>query len=141
MLLRDRALLYKPVSVAGGLGPDLVIGGDFSNPASWTADAGWSVTGGQGVATGTLNFLWQNNASILAGHTYQVTYTLVSRTDGAIGVYLGSSVTFGTLRFTPGTYTENITPTGGGELGFQGQTGGSVSFAGVIDNFIVKEVL
>lgn len=129
--------LFAAPKVAGGLGPEIVTDGAFSSGANWTQGSGWTVSGNQGVGVSAAGFLWQSNAGIVAGHTYQVTYTISGYSSGFMFVYLGGTVTLGTQRSANGTYTENITPTGGGELGFEPSGTPTLN----VSAFSVKEVL
>lgn len=141
--LIQRALLNSTIVASGPtLGPELAINGDFSSATGWTQDAGWSVSGGIATGTNTANFLYESGITgIVAGHTYRCVYTVVSSTGGRIKIYLGSGVFSGTIRTGPGTYSEDITPTSGGEFGFQGLTDGTNFFSGVLDDVSIKEIL
>jgi hypothetical protein len=125
-------------NVVGGLGPELVTDGGFDNAANWTADAGWSVTGSNGVASATNGFLWQPDATggVVAGHTYRIVFTVSSYTSGSINFYLGNSVAVtGTARTAPGTYSQDVTAVDGLNFGLKG-----AGFTGSVDSFSVKEV-
>lgn len=120
------------------LGPELNGDPGFDDPAYWTADPTVVITGGQAVATNATGFrlLRTPAAQIVAGHTYQVTFTISGFSAGTMKTYLGTGITFGSDRSANGTYTENILAGTGGEFGFNFTT-----FTGNIDNYSIKEVL
>ncbi|MEZ0260537.1 MAG: cadherin-like domain-containing protein, partial [Alphaproteobacteria bacterium] len=117
------------------LGADETTNGDFAAGAGWTTGTGWSIGGG--VATkvaGTASNLTESDTTLVPGRTYQVTYT-ITRTAGTINVDIGG--TNGAARVLSGTYTEYITAGTGTTIGFEATN----TFAGTVDNFIVKRVL
>ena len=118
------------------LGPEKALNGDFAVQGPWLVTGG---TFGSGVVTfpgGSSTPVYQPMA-IQQGHVYQITYTLVSCTAGAIAPVVGSG-SFGTYRSVPGTYTEKVV---GGTSVNGGLSPQSTAFAGVVDNFSCKEVL
>jgi hypothetical protein len=129
---------HAPAATGAGLalGPELVTDGGFDNPSSWTADLGWSVTGGQGVGAATNGFLWQNNGTLAAGHTYRVSFTISGYSSGSLRGYLGNSVVLGSASSANGTHTQDITPVDGLNFGLKG-----AGFTGCVDDFSVREVV
>lgn len=123
------------------LGPELVTDTGFDTPASWTNGTGWTVSGSIATKTaGTGSFLALTGISLQPGKTYEVTFTVVTRTAGSMLLNVGG--VDGTARSAAGTYTEYITAA---LTAYPGTTGislyGNSLFAGTVDNFSVKEVL
>lgn len=128
-------------AAGGGLGPELVTNGDFAGGTT-----GWSVTnisGGTSITGGALVFndatddgdqCSQTAMTIVAGHTYRVTYTITARTSGSIRASVGG--VDGTLRSSTGTFIEDLVAASTAQLIF---SGGSPRLT--IDNVSVKEVL
>ena len=119
------------------LGPEIVVNGDFSSATGWTLGADGAITGGQLVVTGSTTGTIADNtgSAIVAGRTYEVTFTIVS-ISVAVSMSASMGGTAGTARNAPGTYTEKIVPAGSGTPLLTKRFNGN--FAGVIDNYSVK---
>jgi len=115
--------------------PELVTNGGFDSDTAWTKGAGWTITGGQAVATAVAGGQNLTNASTLTvGAYYVCTYT-VTVTSGAVSPRFGNAS--GTARNTSGTYTEVGSPTVTGAFLFERRTS---DFTGTIDNVSIKEI-
>lgn len=91
---------------------ELITNGDFSSATGWAVTgAGVAITGGQGVFTAAATGAGFSQGVAVAGRTYEVVYTVVSISAGAVRAYAGSGGT-GTNRTVPGTYTELIVASG-----------------------------
>lgn len=134
------AHLYLPAAQTPILGPEKVINGDFSVDANWTKPAGFSITGGQLVASAVSTGAGSNQTiAFTAGAVYAVTYTISGYVSGALQAYLfGGTSVAGAIRSSNGTFTEYLTSAAGGNttLRLYVQT----TFTGNIDNVSVKEV-
>lgn len=127
------------------LGSELVTDGDFSSSTAWTTPiAGASITGGalvfDNVTSMTGGAVVTTNtpvASIVAGKTYLVTYTIIGGTNKSVSVGVGGAA--GTARIDAGTYSEYITATNttGPYVQVRLQNG---TRTGSIDNISVKEL-
>jgi hypothetical protein len=118
------------------LGPELVTNGDFATDSDWTKQAGWTIGGGTANCADTGNSISQN-AGLVPGNSYQVTYTVSNYVSGNIRTVLCGSKS-GTARTANGTYTEIITPTSGNaSVFFNAQV---VEFEGSIDDISIKQV-
>lgn len=157
--LNDVTTLFKdtagtqPVTAAGdavalrldksknlALGPELVTNGDFSSGAAWTPFSLWAITGGQAVATATAAFSTiTQSIALVAGVTYQVTYTVASASAGAVRIaFSGGTQVNGATRSVAGTYTELLVAVTGNNTVFLQATGSG--FTGAIDNITVREL-
>jgi hypothetical protein len=101
-------------------GTDNVTNGNFSSSTGWAVGSAWTISGGVATTNGTgdgggATELAQTGKSFKAGQRVRVTYTLASVTSGSFRIifYGGTSNVFTTTRTSSGTYTEEITLTGG----------------------------
>jgi len=89
---------------------NLVQNGDFSSSLYWRVGLGWSIAAGVLSGPGPGAGVPQGNSwqliPIVAGGSYEVTFTVANRTQNGIQPYLGG--TAGTNRTTNGTFTETI---------------------------------
>lgn len=72
--------------------------------------------------------------SLTQNAEYEVTFTVLSATSGGVRANIGN--TNGTVRSSPGTYTEIITAGSGSTIGLNTNNG----FVGTVDNFSVKRL-
>ena len=119
------------------LGPELVANGGFDSGTDWTLGANTTVSGG------TLNVVAESSAStypvtVTPWSWYQITYTIVSVTSGGALVRLGGTAS-GTLRNTPGTYTESLQALVAGSVIVADVAG--ARFIGSIDNISVRKII
>lgn len=105
------------------------VNGDFATDTIWTKGAGWTISGGTGVASAISAALSQPISGLVQGNTYAVKYT-ITRTAGSLRPSIDG--TNGTSRSASGTYTDNIVAGAGGVLSFTG-----TGFTGTIDNVTV----
>ncbi|HWA51560.1 MAG TPA: DUF2341 domain-containing protein [Patescibacteria group bacterium] len=128
----------RAVNGATSTGRNLVLNGTFDSSSSWNFNGtGWTISGGMGVATNaqTTDLTYQN-VPLVAGRSYQITYTISGYTSGSVRVLAGNGG-FGTMRSANGTYTENIIAAGALYVGFQIPVNGTTLN---IDNVSVTEV-
>tara|TARA_R100000541_G_scaffold25957_1_gene35525 strand:- start:2636 stop:5311 length:2676 start_codon:yes stop_codon:yes gene_type:complete len=122
------------IETVSNIGPELVTGGDFSNPSDWNiSGANLTISNGKGISTGS-NFGAQFKQTILTiNKNYKLTFDIVDYTSGAIGLtanYYGEQNTFSSV----GTHTAYFTSLNQTELRLY-----SENFIGSIDNVSVKE--
>lgn len=126
-----QSLGYTDNTDLASLGAELITNGDFASAVGWTVGSGWAI--GSGLLTGTTASTQTYQSVGSAGNTYEITYTVVSRTAGFVRAQccgnLGQYIT------EPGTYTERILAISGTEIGLVG-----TGFSGTIDNFSAKLV-
>lgn len=123
------------------LGPELVTNGDFSVPSGWTLGTNWAITGGQLVGTSVPAFTVasQSNTQLVAGRTYEISYTITSFTSGSARVsFSGGSVATGINRGAIGTFRELLIANAGNNVITFGS--GSAGFSGSVDNVSVREL-
>lgn len=78
--------------------------GSFSTDTLWTKEAGWTITGGQAVASNAVfTTLTSTSSPIVIGRKYRVTYTVSNYSSGSVQVRVGN--TYDTYRNANGTYT------------------------------------
>ena len=118
------------------LGNDVAVNGNFSLGTGWGLGAGWAIGGGTANATNAPTYVYQNNASIISGKVYSVTYTISGYVAGSIKAYAGATASFGHSVSANGTYTEYICAAiNGGELGLL-----ATGFTGSVDDISYREV-
>ena len=121
------------------LGPELVTNGGFDSVADWTLASYAAISGGLlNVGTSGAGVFASQPASVVAGKTYIVTFTLTvlsgsNNVSPAVGGTLSSIV-----RNATGTYTECIVAGGTGIVHMQGRGSGVTNCT--IDNISVKEL-
>ena len=121
--------LYKLSSSAAwtdishqSLGPDTILNGTFATDTIWGKGTGWSISGGNGVASGVVGaFYLTQSQTLTVGTTYRLTYTIVTRTAGGVRPFFsGGTAVYGTARTAAGTYTDTLTAvTGNNILAFE----------------------
>lgn len=121
------------------LGPELVTNGGFDSVADWTLASYAAISGGLlNVGTSGAGVFASQPASVVAGKTYIVTFTLTvlsgsNNVSPAVGGTLSSII-----RNATGTYTECIVAGGTGTVHMQGRNSGVTNCT--IDNISVKEL-
>lgn len=121
---------------ADTLGAEKVANGSFATDTSWTKDAGWTISSGTAVATAVANGLGvSQDATLVKGRIYRITFTITAMTSGGITPYAGNLA--GTNRTAIGAYTEDIIAGTNGRAGFYANGATSAT----IDNVSVKEVI
>ncbi len=122
--------IVEPVPV------NLVTNGDFDTDTDWIKGAGWSISGGKANANYFNVYNLEQDVGALSGHIYRITFTIDPPiTIGSVTPAIGG--VSGTTKNVVGTYTEDITATGTGNLIFS--AGGNVATFS-IDNVIVLDV-
>lgn len=75
------------------LGSELVTNGDFSGGSTgWTANAGWTISGGQAASSATSTSLFNGFTSV-SGQVYRVAFDVVSYTSGTLSITVGANYT------------------------------------------------
>ena len=138
-LLTGLVSYWKLDDDANLLGTELCIDPGFDNASLWNCVGGFTISGSKLRVTDTWDgYLTDMDAlDFAAAHTYRVTYTIESYTDGWIQMYMAGGV--GTHRTSAGTYTEDIFTSGASpveNLYFQSENETNL----IIDNVSVKEV-
>jgi uncharacterized protein (TIGR02145 family) len=115
--------------------PEMVVNGTFDADASWTKEAGWTISGGTAIATSAANdFTIYQSVGATIGKVYKIVYTISSITSGGLKATLGST-SLSTTRTTANTYTEYVVAQ---SASLQIRAVGTTS--AVIDNVSIKEV-
>lgn len=119
--------------------PELVTDPSFNNSVAWTPQTGWSVTGGQAVASSVAAFgLLNQSLTVPAGRLCRMEIVVSSVSAGGIRLRLmGGAEHTAATRTAPGTYVEYLIA--GGNTTVALQAGGS-GFTGTVDSISVKEV-
>jgi len=118
------------------LGPELALNGGFDIDANWAKSAGWTISGGFGVATSAAAYTSISQGVLMIGKVYQITYTVSSITSGNVKSMIGGGAS--PSRTTTGTFTDVVICSASITGGIQA---GSLGFSGQIDNVSIKEVL
>jgi hypothetical protein len=113
---------------------ELVTNGDFTTDTDWTKGVGWTIAGGTANASGSNENLSQD-AGLISGFFYQVTFLLTEYQAGTLNIAIGSDG-LSTDISQDGIYTIKIRALGDSVLYFKG----SNSFTGKIDNVSLKLV-
>ena len=122
------------------LGSELITNGDFAADSNWVEGTGWSISGGVGVANNaTGGNLRQNGVALEENKVYSITFTIVSRSAGAVLGRFGGTPAVDSVSFNQvGTYTFFLKANStNSSFMLRGQGG----FTGTVDNVSVKEVL
>jgi hypothetical protein len=133
----DDFVQFTPADMNAIAAADQVVNGTFAADSDWTKGTGWTISGGTAnKSAGTASNLDQAQ-TLTVGRSYLITYTM-TRTAGTLNVALSGGTTVnGANRTASGTYTEVLVAvTGNNNLRFAADS----SFAGTLDNVIVKEL-
>jgi hypothetical protein len=118
------------------LGPERITNGDFASGTGWTVSGGWSIGSGVAAYTGSgVAATIAQGVTLVAGSSYQVTFTLVVSSGSFTPRFAGGTTVSGTARTTSGTFTDIIQAVTGNNLF---QMLGSTTAVGSIDNISVK---
>jgi hypothetical protein len=125
------------------LGPELVTNGAYASDESWGKGVGWTIANGVAShASGTQSELTQA-VTLVAGATYELTYTVSGRTGGTItprltgGTTVSGTTVSGTFRQANGTFTDTLTAvTGNTTLSFLSTATGVFN----VDNVSLKRL-
>jgi hypothetical protein len=157
VLIYNRALsaaevlaLYQSSAPAGAdypttvAGTDYVVNGNFSSSTGWNVGTSWTIAAGVATTNGTgdgggSSELNQNGKSFKAGQRVRVTYTLAGVSSGSFRIifYGGTSNVYTTARTANGTYTEEVTLTGGATTYQTTNNGSPLNNGATLDNISV----
>lgn len=129
-----------PPPPPGGYGPELVTDGGFDSGAAWTK-AYWSVSGGKAIKTvGNAGGISQVIGSLVAGASYEVSWTLEQYVAGTFYARLsgGGNNADGPVRQADGTFTEVLVAQAGMDTV---KIIGNTDANGRVDNISVKQRL
>lgn len=136
------SLWSNQAAVSGGGFTNLVTNGDFSSGSTgWTLwNSAIVVTGGQAVATGATNMLYQN-VGFTPGVTYQISFTYTCTSGNSIRITTPASVTTGTALLTQSLVVDGAAHTFSGSFTatdvWLGIDATGAAFTGTIDNIVV----
>lgn len=117
-------------------GPELIVNGSFAADTDWIKNDGWTIAGGVAVGVPGFTSTLEQDAGLIPGRTYQIIFTIVTRTAGSVSSRAGGTQADNS-HFAPGTYTDIIVCGGTSVMDFRkGNT-----FDGTIDDVSCKEVL
>lgn len=123
-------------------GPNIVINGGFDTDTDWNKGTGWSISGGDAVATSVPAFvsISQTSVPFVAGISYEVTFEITEYTSGQVSPsFSGGTQVTGALRSSVGIFTETLTANAGNnQLNLQAR---SIGFTGKINYITVREIL
>ena len=121
---------------ASTAGAEQVVNGNFATDSDWQKEAGWTITGGNLVATSASNSAaYQVGSGIVSGKTYKVQFEITQHTTGSVSLRAGTSA-IQSYFSTVGVHT--ATMVAGGALQIRFDTSGTTTLK--IDNVSVKEV-
>jgi hypothetical protein len=130
------------VAVKETLGAELLSNGTLDSDTIWTKGTGWTIAAGvatKGPSAGSAN-LGQSIATLTAGKTYKIVFTLSNVTVGNFNVVItGGANISTTLRNSSGTYTEYLVATAAHNVFNLVASAGATD--GSVDNISIKEVL
>lgn len=128
----DELTVREVAPLAANLGPELVTNGGFDDSSWWTADTGWSISGG--IASKSSGSGSLRRAGLLTvGKTYRIAWDSLFAA-GPLNVIAGS--TYASFSATTvGRMSCNVAAASNGDFQFQG--GGNYQ----IDNVSIREVL
>lgn len=116
---------------------ELVTNGDMASATGWTTGTGWSITGGQAVATVGSASLLSTQIEIEPG-TFNLLYFDITRTAGTLTPQQGST-DIGTAISASGRIKRTFYNSAGGTVTLKFSK--DASFGGTIDNVSVKQLL
>jgi hypothetical protein len=116
---------------------DIIDDGDFSDSPLWSTGSGWTIAGGEAVASGASGNLTQGSLALTSGRSYELRFEVRDRTGGNVRPKLGG--TDGTARSSNGTFVEVITAGSSNNL-LQFDARGSGGASLVVDNVQLSEL-
>lgn len=135
---------FKTTTTTATLGSELVSNGGFSSGlASWSdSGASWSWSAGVALHTAGSASTLSQNVSVTSGSTYQIVFTVGSRTAGSVSVSLGAvsvqNAGSGTTFASDSTYTRTVVAGASGSVALTITP--SSDFAGNVDAVSCKLV-
>jgi hypothetical protein len=115
------------------IGGNSAINGGFDLDADWSKGAGWTISGGQAVATNVTGGVAISQTSLTPGRFYEATFT-VNITSGTLSLNAGA---LGTGRAASGTYTEYLLAA---TSTLAVQMRGGTALNATVDNISVREI-
>ena len=126
-------------------GTELVTNGTFDTDSDWTLSTGWSITGGEAVASSAAQYrgISSTTLSLVAGRRYRASMDVASYTAGSVDMRYreGGSIIANTGdKSATGTFTLDFTCTDAAspDINIQTRSSGSNTFD--IDNVSVREL-
>ena len=118
------------------LGVELVVDGGFDDATKWFKETGWSVSGGNGIATNVIGNMQQGIPSVV-GRTYLISGTVLSRSTGSVRLLAdGTDVPIVTTSI-PRVFSYIVRASLATiKIGFRSIDG----FTGTVDNVSVREL-
>ena len=118
------------------LGAELVVDGGFDDATKWIKETGWSVSGGNGIATNVIGNMQQGIPSVV-GRTYLISGTVLSRSTGSVRLLAdGTDVPIVTTSI-PRVFSYIVRASLATiKIGFRSIDG----FTGTVDNVSVREL-
>jgi hypothetical protein len=122
--------------IIGATGSEMVVNGSFTGDTDWTKGADWTLPGTVATCAPGAGTVLEPAAAltVVAGATYQVTYTMSGFTAGTCTVSIGG--TSGSARGSNATFTELLVASDTSNLKFTGNAAGNYN----IDDASVKLV-
>jgi hypothetical protein len=125
-------------SSSGASGSNKCQNGDFVDATGWTAQAGWSISGGVANAASSSAYIFRAlSGGVVSSRTYQVDFDFVC-TAGSVRVGVGGNVISNQMSVS-GPQSVRVTTTAGAND--QNVYFAAAGLSGYIDNVIVREVL
>jgi hypothetical protein len=113
--------------------PEQLTNGTFTVGSGWTLTGNWALDGGTLNGTTDSGNVTQD-AGLVVGRTYRITYTITKVSAGSVAILCGTGTT-GTSRSTAGTFTEDLVCATDTTFGFDG-----TGFTGSIDNVSAVDI-
>ena len=130
--------MFKQIDV---LPADIITNGAFGSDTGWTKGTNWRIASGVAdQSTPTASDLEQTpSTALVEGQAYEVVYTTLNRTVGAIVVKVGG--TSGTSRTTNATFTEIIVAGSGTLIEFRQELDPDFWVPPVFGPMMIKKVM
>lgn len=113
---------------------NLITNGTFDTDTAWTKGSGWTISGGTANAS-VINSELSQALSLIEGHTYRLTYTVVI-SSGDFVAY--SRETMLTYRDASGTYQESFVATALDDYIAFSSNGSN--FTGTLDDVLLEDI-
>ena len=90
-----KILSVKPVEYYG---PELVTNGDFATDSDWNKETGWTISGGNLIATNVSGTAaYQTGNGLVNNKLYKVQFEITEYTNGSVGLRAGTGATLQTF--------------------------------------------
>ena len=114
-----------------------VTNGNFATDSDWTKETGWSITGGNLIATSVSGTAaYQVGSGLVSGKKYQVQFEITEYTTGAVGLRAGTGATLQTFNSIGVHYADMVAS---GALQIRFDVSGTTTLK--VDNVSVKELI